>query len=1540
MARSFSQEARSDSQKIGEMRYRMSHLPSTTAIARTLLLAGILLAVAVLAARSFFPAFAQEAAERIPYDENGTGSVANFTSMDPEGEVVVWVLTGDDSQDDNSDDIFSIDEGVLKFIKSPDYENPLDTNDDSIYELMITARDGPESDTDANSTSTMVVVVVNNMEEAGSIRLSTLQPKVGFEVEATLTDPDGNAAATLPITGADLDIAPEAPTAWQWARSMSVDGPWTDIAASSTAGITSDEDGYTPMDDDVGHYLRVTVSYFDGHSTGDPAEDDPDKIVRAVSANMVLDEDYTNTAPMFPDQDPDQVGPQTDQTRSVAENSTAGTRIGAPVTATDIGADNRQQVLVYSISGADSTPFQIEEGTGQIKVKAGAELDFEAPDDTGGDNMYVVTVTATDPSGLLGTAQVTIEVTDVNENPSIAQGNGQAVEITVNENRLTTDVLSPTFTATDPEDDNDELTWSLSGRDSGDFEMATTSNNNTSAQLVLNFKEPPDYENPANFARNNVYEVTLNVRDTNGLTDSQAVTVTVRPVPEGHTLTLSPERPSFGGTVTANFDSLDNLQSGSRVTYSWATSSDPIAGQTSNTYRPVEGDIGETVTVTVTYQDGHLNLGGEVTDTEESLEILARGVNGAPQFLDGQEVITTTDREIAENTGAGAQLTPSVAATDNAPPGDTGDLVYTLSGSDARLFTINDQTGLLSTAAEFDYEDPANRDHRYTVRVTATDPSDASKTITVNIDVTNEDEPPVIDGDDPAPFEENGTGNVARFTARDPESQPIVWSISGNGALDSNNDDRFTVSNGILKFVNAPDFEDPSGLRAFAITLTASAGTGANADATRSFTVEVTNKDEAGSAALTTLQPKEGILLTASLTDPDTGISDHEWEWSRGASRNGPWIHGTGASSTAQGNADGHSYTPDDKDVGNYLRAFVVYLDAEDTTATKTAEVISANVVERADYENAPPMFPDQDPDLAGDQVATTSRSIAENSPAGTVIGAPVTAVDLDERNMQQVLTYSLGVTDDAPSFDIERGTGQIKVGSGTDLNFEVKPSYVVTVIATDPSGLATDGQGNPVRPSPLRVMIMVTDVPEDPSITDGPSNIEINEIIEGLDVLTISRDGVDDDDTVPQEDNGSFELAVYESVDHEDDDDEDDKNVSWMLSGSDADKFEMATTTDENDNNKGQLTLSLKSAPDFEARADSNRDNVYNVRVTVTDSDGVSTHRDVAVTVTNLEEAGTVSLSNRQPEVETPITASLSDIDGGETGITWEWHWADDAQGNPSWSMIRGATSRSYTPVVADSGKFLRATAAYTDNAANPEDRPKDSAPNGISAFAVQAMDDMNETPQFPDQDPDTSGKQSERKVFENTPAGIEVGTDYDIDGDNTPDDVDGDGDGVATEHNPVVATDDDAELTYTLGGTDKDAFTIDWGTGQLMTKAALNFEEKNTYTVTVTATDPALESDTITVTIKVLNVDEEPTTIMRRDLAITGRTSISYPENGTGVVENYSPTGADAGDAVLSLGGTDASAFSLSSSGDLTFRSPPDYEAATDRGSDTCTT
>ena len=75
-----------------------------------------------------------------------------------------------------------------------------------------------------------------------------------------------------------------------------------------------------------------------------------------------------------------------------------------------------------------------------------------------------------------------------------------------------------------------------------------------------------------------------------------------------------------------------------------------------------------------------------------------------------------------------------------------------------------------------------------------------------------------------------------------------------------------------------------------------------------------------------------------------------------------------------------------------------------------------------------------------------------------------------------------------------------------------------------------------------------------------------------------------------------------------------------------------------------------------------------------------------------------------------------------------------------------------------------------------------------------------------------------------------------------------------------PVMGTDADGDtLMYTLDGTDAASFDIKADTGQLMTKAALDFEAKASYSVTVTATDPGGLSDSIDVTITVTDVDED---------------------------------------------------------------------------------
>ena len=107
----------------------------------------------------------------------------------------------------------------------------------------------------------------------------------------------------------------------------------------------------------------------------------------------------------------------------------------------------------------------------------------------------------------------------------------------------------------------------------------------------------------------------------------------------------------------------------------------------------------------------------------------------------------------------------------------------------------------------------------------------------------------------------------------------------------------------------------------------------------------------------------------------------------------------------------------------------------------------------------------------------------------------------------------------------------------------------------------------------------------------------------------------------------------------------------------------------------------------------------------------------------------------------------------------------------------------------------------------------------------------------------------------------------------------------------NPVAAADANGDaLTYTLGGTDSAVFAIDSDTGQLMTLAALDYETKATYSVTVTASDSAGLSDTIDVTITVTDVNEAPVAPTVANRTATKDTAFSYtvpaftdPEGGT---------------------------------------------------------
>ena len=139
----------------------------------------------------------------------------------------------------------------------------------------------------------------------------------------------------------------------------------------------------------------------------------------------------------LPNNEPEFPGAST--SRSVAEKSAAGTAIGAPVTATDLDG----HTLAYSLRGTDASSFDIDSGTGQIKVKA--DLDFEVK------NTYSVSVRALDGRGGNDTIGVTINVTDVVEVPVIYPTTQVVVLVDPDED-TTADTPDDVVTTTIPED--------------------------------------------------------------------------------------------------------------------------------------------------------------------------------------------------------------------------------------------------------------------------------------------------------------------------------------------------------------------------------------------------------------------------------------------------------------------------------------------------------------------------------------------------------------------------------------------------------------------------------------------------------------------------------------------------------------------------------------------------------------------------------------------------------------------------------------------------------------------------------------------------------------------------------------------------------------------------------------------------------------------------------------------------------------------------------------------------------------------------------
>ena len=742
-----------------------------------------------------------------------------FDEPDHFDSIADWQLEGDDAA------AFDLSAGFepryIQFKEAPDFENPIDANNDNVYEVTLVATDTGPGGAVAGIGKVNVWLIVENVDEDGKVVFTEGETAYLNEMlVAEVQDPDDKGGDLgEPYQGVHI-------VTWEWSKAL------TDAENTTfdpIPGATTNR--YTPGDDDRGHYLRAIATYTDPHSavdvtdTGDIDEritaTDSLREVMATTENVVRLAPGPASVPTF-----DETGTVT---REVVENTGPGGNVGAPVAAMG------PETLVYSLEGTDAKYFNIDD-TGQITVgDAGGgeggtdpELDFDDPMKK---QRFSVTVKVEVMGGDAtqnDQVDVNIIVTDVDESPVITDADVDPSPMTtatypeINEDGAPNTAAVATYVGTDPE--GDTISWDLRGADAALF---------TIDGGVLKFVNPPDFEDPKDRSgdntatpgatgtpdetSDNMYSVVIRAIASRASGDTgpaetvdTTVTVTVTDVDEDGEVVISwlqPEVEDDGDDtnteteteITATLTDPDGPSGANPpvtntaitdATWVWTVSeviqgpldvdnddhwgTAPGNGNTTESYTPAASDAGRFLRVTAAYTDR--NDGGKTARMMSANPVQAAGLganNESPDF-DGAKV----ELSVAETAEVGDDVDDPVVATVvarsdtdiltyslrtfvSADEGDTGLTAGTEAEVDLAAFKIDKATGQITVAQELDFEsrgDPA--DGKYVVVATVTDPSGLDDSIVVVITAEDRNEDPVLRGRPELTIEEIDSGDA------------------------------------------------------------------------------------------------------------------------------------------------------------------------------------------------------------------------------------------------------------------------------------------------------------------------------------------------------------------------------------------------------------------------------------------------------------------------------------------------------------------------------------------------------------------------------------------------------------------------------------------------------------------------------------------------------------------------------------------------------------------------------------------------------------
>jgi VCBS repeat-containing protein len=276
------------------------------------------------------------------------------------------------------------------------------------------------------------------------------------------------------------------------------------VAGTLTAADVDDSDGFQADAALVGTYGTGTI---DAAGNWTYTVDDANPTVDALNAGdtlidtiTVLTVDGTSQDITVTIQGANDAPVLLDQTLTVTENTPNGTPVGV-VAASDVEAGS----LVYTIqAGNIGGAFAIDSATGDVTVANAAALDHETMSSFG------LTVEVRDSEGLASTAVLTIDVSDLNEAPTVSSSTLSVLETAAN------GAMVGAVSADDP-DAGDTLSYAIVGGNvSGSFSIdPATGEIRVANAAALDATALPSYD------------LTVEVRDSGTLTDTAVLTIEV-----------------------------------------------------------------------------------------------------------------------------------------------------------------------------------------------------------------------------------------------------------------------------------------------------------------------------------------------------------------------------------------------------------------------------------------------------------------------------------------------------------------------------------------------------------------------------------------------------------------------------------------------------------------------------------------------------------------------------------------------------------------------------------------------------------------------------------------------------------------------------------------------------------------------------------------------------------------------------------------------------------------------------------------------------